>query len=80
MFELSENSDNSGEQVDKTLGGWYIKYTITLQIKPMQPRWLKLHRKRAMVFGAADIYSKGGDASSEPGNVKESLKECDEYK
>jgi hypothetical protein len=28
-----------------------------------------------MVFGAADIYSKGGDASSEPGNVKESLKD-----
>ena len=41
----------------------------------MQPRWLKLHRKRAMVFGAADIYSEGGDASSEPGNVKESLKD-----
>jgi len=39
-----------------------------------------LHGRRAKVFGAADIYSKGGDASPEPGNVKESLKECDEYK
>lgn len=28
-----------------------------------------------MVIGAADIYSEGGDASSEPGNVKESLKD-----
>ena len=66
--------------VDKYVGKWYIKYTITLQIKPMQLRWLKLHQKQAMVFGAADIYSEGGDASLEPGNVKESLKECDEYK
>ena len=39
----------------------------------MQLRWLKLHQKQAMVFGAADIYSEGGDASLEPGNVKESL-------
>ena len=41
----------------------------------MQLRWLKLHQKQAMVFGAADIYSEGGDASLEPGNVKESLKD-----
>ena len=80
MSELSENRSNFKEYVDKSAPGWYIKYTITLYIKPRQPRWLKLHQRRAMVFGAADIYSKGGDASSEPGNVKESLKECDLYK
>lgn len=45
-----------------------------MQIKPKQFRWLKLHQRRATVFGAADIYSEGGDASSEPGNVKMSLK------
>ncbi len=45
-----------------------------MQIKPKQFRWLKLHQRRATVFEAADIYSEGGDASSEPGNVKMSLK------
>ena len=66
--------------VDKIYYGWYIIYTITLYIKPKQSKWHKLHRRRAQVFGAADIYSEGGDASSEPGNVKESLKGCDLYK
>ena len=41
----------------------------------MQPRWLKLHQRWAMVFEAADIYSDGGDASSEPRDVKESLRD-----
>ncbi len=41
----------------------------------MQLRWLKLHQKQAMVFGAADIYSEDGDASSEPGNVNWSLRD-----
>ena len=61
--------------VDKNITGCYINYTITLQIKPMQPRWLKLHQRWAMVFEAADIYSEGGDASSEPRDVKESLRD-----
>ena len=56
--------------LDKYIGGWYIIYTITLKIKPKQSKWHKLHRRRAQVIGTADIYSEGGDASSDPGNVE----------
>lgn len=66
--------------VDKMWYRCYIIYTITLKIKPKQSKWRMLHGRRAVVFGATDIYSEGGDASSEPGNVKESLKGCDLYK
>lgn len=41
-----------------------------MKIKPKQSKWHKLHRRRAQVIGTADIYSEGGDASSEPGNVE----------
>jgi hypothetical protein len=40
----------------------------------------RLHQRRATVIGATGVYSKGGDASPEPGNAKESLMECDLYK